>query len=45
MYEGICKDVLELLPYAEDKEQSFKFKGGSYDNWDDFQQEVEDREV
>lgn len=44
-FESICKDVLELLPYAEDKEQPFKFKGGAYDNWKDFEQEVEDREL
>ena len=44
-FEGICRDVLELLPYAEDRERPFHFKGGSYDNWEDFEQEVEDREM
>ena len=44
-FEAICKEVLELLPHAEDKEESFRFKGGAYDNWEDFEQEVEDREM
>ena len=37
--------MLELLPHAENDDKPFKFKGGSYDNWEDFEQEVEDREV
>ena len=44
-FEAICKDVLELLPHFEDRETPFRFKGGSYDNWEDFEQEVEDREM
>ena len=44
-FESICKEVLELLPHAENDDKPFKFKGGSYDNWEDFEQEVEDREV
>jgi len=43
-FDRFCDQVLELLPNYQ-TEESFSFKRSSYDSWDDFVQEVDDREL
>ena len=43
-FETLCKELLQLLPHYKE-ETAFKFKGAEYDSWEDFEEEVEYREM